>query len=94
MSTECSNCEQDLRAGHSASCKLAMTPRAATALVIKIKGRYFCGFGKAGQLQTAWSLAGAKLFLAGHYALPDVEKKLAKKGLGGKYIISTVKEQS
>lgn len=33
------------------------------AIAIKIGNRYFCGFGKIGQVQTAWSLAGAKLFM-------------------------------
>jgi hypothetical protein len=95
MSIECGNCEQDLRSGHSPNCRnVAETARKSTALVIRIKGRYFRGFGKAGQLQTSWSLAGAKLFLEDHFALPDAQKKLAKKGLEGKYTLSAVKEQS
>ncbi|NAW64533.1 hypothetical protein [Photobacterium halotolerans] len=32
-------------------------------LVIRIGNRFFCGFGKAGRVLTAWSLAGAKLFV-------------------------------
>ncbi|EKO3426333.1 hypothetical protein NTK89_002332 [Vibrio fluvialis] len=37
----------------------------AHAILIKTTSgrRYFCGFGKAQRVQTAWSLAGAKLFL-------------------------------
>lgn len=38
-------------------------------VAIKIKtpsgDRYFCGFGKGMSVQSAWSLAGAKLFLIG-----------------------------
>ena len=95
MSTECGHCERDSRSGHLPSSPILSTPsRAATALVIKIKGRYFIGFGKIGQLQTGWSLASAKLFLEGHYALPETQKKLAKKGLEGKYTLCQVKEQS
>ncbi|WP_108944112.1 hypothetical protein [Shewanella halifaxensis] len=43
--------------------------------------RYFYGFGKGGRVQTAWSLAGAKLFLAAQVpavvinALKDKKKK-------------------
>ncbi|ODZ31786.1 hypothetical protein BBN02_21585 [Vibrio parahaemolyticus] len=33
------------------------------AHVIKISGRYFSKFGKKGQVQTAWTIAGAKLFV-------------------------------
>lgn len=33
------------------------------AEVIMIGERFFCGFGKAGRVNTAWSLAGAKLYL-------------------------------
>lgn len=37
----------------------------AHAILIKTSSsrRYFSGFGKAKRIQTAWSLAGAKLFL-------------------------------
>lgn len=41
--------------------------------------RYFCGVGKKGQILTAWSLAGAKLF--GNYdVLQEVERRLIAKG--------------
>lgn len=33
------------------------------AYVVKIGKRYFCRFGKNWRIQTAWCLAGAKLFL-------------------------------
>ena len=33
------------------------------AFVLKIGNRYFCRFGKNGQVQTAWSLAGAMFFM-------------------------------
>ncbi len=36
---------------------------ATKAIVIRRKdGRFFCGVSKTGRLQTAWSLAGARLF--------------------------------
>ena len=38
-----------------------MNPR-TTAYALEIDGRYYYGRGKKGQLLTAWSLAGAKLF--------------------------------
>lgn len=47
------------------------------AHVIKISGRYFSKFGKKGQVQTAWSLAGAEVFLS---SLAPVLKKLDEKG--------------
>ncbi|ELC0724470.1 hypothetical protein RII71_002399 [Vibrio parahaemolyticus] len=47
------------------------------AHVIKISGRYFSKFGKKGQVQTAWSLAGAEVFLS---SLLPVLKKLDEKG--------------
>lgn len=47
------------------------------ACVIIIDGRYFSKFGKKGQVQTAWSLAGAELFLN---SLEPVLKKLDEKG--------------
>ncbi|GIU13020.1 hypothetical protein [Shewanella sp. MBTL60-007] len=45
--------------------------------------RYFYGFGKGGSVQTAWSLAGAKLFLSAQVpavitdALKDKKKKFS-----------------
>lgn len=34
------------------------------AVAIKIGDRFFCGFGKKQRVQTAWSLAGANLYLS------------------------------
>lgn len=57
-----------------------MTPEAKEAVAIVIGERYFCGFSLAGRVQTAWSLAGAKLFLAGREDLiAAAEARLKKK---------------
>jgi len=45
------------------------------ALVICIGNRYFSHFGKHKSVQTAWSLAGAKLFLT-DLAVGDVTLRL------------------
>jgi len=38
-------------------------PDATKAIVLRINGtRFYCGVSKTNRLQTAWSLAGAKLF--------------------------------
>jgi len=53
---------------------------ANTAIAIKIGERYFLRIGKGGRIQTAWSLAGAKLF--GPWMEEDIttiEKKLINK---------------
>lgn len=55
------------------------------ALVIKIDGRYFSKFSKKGQVQTAWSLAGAEVFLN---SLKSVLNKLDEKGK--KYTVERV----
>jgi hypothetical protein len=34
-----------------------------SALALKVGPRFYCGFDKNGRLRTAWSLAGAYLFL-------------------------------
>lgn len=34
----------------------------ACAVALKVDGRFYCGVSKAGNVQTAWSLAGALLF--------------------------------
>mgnify|MGYP000865848648 len=49
------------------------------AYVVKIGDRYFTRFGKKGQLQTAWHLAGAKFFTT-VFKIEDLEKKLQEKG--------------
>lgn len=41
------------------------------ALVIIVNGRFYCGKTKTGRVQTAWSLAGAKLF--GTWREKDIE---------------------
>ncbi|HEA15821.1 MAG TPA: hypothetical protein ENH88_05095 [Pseudoalteromonas prydzensis] len=33
-----------------------------TAYTIKVKHRFFCGFGKSSRVKTAWCLAGAKFY--------------------------------
>jgi hypothetical protein len=55
------------------------------ALVIKIDDRYFSKFGKKGQVQTAWSLAGAEVFMN---SLTPVLNKLDEKGK--KYTVERV----
>lgn len=51
-----------------------------SAVVVKIKGRYFCEFGKLGQVKTAWAIVGAKLFFPGSADLGKVVKALTEKG--------------
>lgn len=52
------------------------------AIAIVIGNRFFCRFGVRGRVQTAWSLAGARLFLeAREDLLSDVERRLRKKGI-------------
>lgn len=46
------------------------------AIVIFVGKRYFAGFGARQRLQTAWSLAGARLF--GVWRSDEVEKILRK----------------
>lgn len=49
------------------------------AEVIQIGNRYFCGFGKKRQVMTAWSLAGAELFLPDG-RINETFEKLKSKG--------------
>ena len=52
-----------------------------TAIVLEIKERFFCGFGRGGRVKTAWSLAGARLFGAWREdEIKATEKKLLLKG--------------
>lgn len=52
-----------------------------TAVVIEVGDRFFRGLGKKGQIQTAWSLAGAKLFLKREKdEIARAEAKLRSKG--------------
>jgi len=37
-------------------------PRNDVAIVLRIGDRFYCGKSKTGRCQTAWSIAGAKLF--------------------------------
>lgn len=39
-------------------------PNSRQAIALALGDRYFVRFGKGGRVQTAWSLAGATLFLA------------------------------
>ncbi|MDD9154972.1 hypothetical protein PVK64_02035 [Aliivibrio sp. S4TY2] len=48
------------------------------AKAIMINDRYFYDFGKKGQVLTAWSFGGAKLFM-GSYTMEPVLKKLDEK---------------
>ncbi|MFA0438622.1 hypothetical protein AB4560_01615 [Vibrio sp. 10N.222.51.C12] len=52
------------------------------AKAIVLGDRFFCGFGKGGRVKTAWSLAGAKLFLleGADDKLETVTTKLTSKG--------------
>lgn len=51
-----------------------------SAVVVEITGRYFSEFGKLGQVKTAWTIVGAKLFFPGSPELSKVVKALTKKG--------------
>ena len=42
--------------------------------VLMIGNRFFTGFGKAGRIKTAWSLAGATIFLNEEHYLPALDK--------------------
>ena len=57
----------------------------ANGYVIKIKTnngeRYFYGFGKKGQVLTAWSLLGARIFSNWNDELAKIENRIKKKGL-------------
>ncbi|MEZ8409554.1 hypothetical protein AB6C88_17240 [Vibrio splendidus] len=50
------------------------------AVVIKLGDRFFSGFGKQQRVLTAWSLAGARLFLSVHDdRVKDTLEKLDEK---------------
>ncbi|EPR4993736.1 hypothetical protein ACU6DI_002781 [Vibrio navarrensis] len=54
----------------------------AVVIVIDTKQgqRFFCGFGKSGSVQTAWSLAGSKLFIKhDKERINQVTERLSKK---------------
>lgn len=67
--------------------------RVKQAYVIKIGDRYFTNFGKKGQCQTAWSLAGAESFLDPQ-RLKLVMSKLDEKGKKYSVELITVQERS
>ncbi|WP_281222791.1 hypothetical protein [Photobacterium sanguinicancri] len=48
------------------------------AKVIKIGHRFFCRFGKHGQVLTAWSLAGAEIYADSRVAESVIEALKAK----------------
>jgi hypothetical protein len=50
------------------------------AVCIMFNDRYFCKFGKKGQVQSAWSLAGATLFSEEDFRLDDICAKMETKG--------------
>lgn len=49
-------------------------------LAIKVGDRYFVRHGKGGRVLTAWSLAGAQLFLSCTTKLDTVYRKLCQSG--------------
>lgn len=53
-------------------------------LVIRIGNRYFANFGKAGRVQTAWSLAGATTYLHSQINCPQFHELIRKLGSKGK----------
>lgn len=57
------------------------------AFAIKIGERYFYSFGKKGQVKTAWSLAGAKLFAHESEQYFNILTKLIEKGKPYKIVI-------
>jgi len=60
-----------------------------TAYVLMFNNRFFRKFGKSKRVQTAWSLAGAELFLSTDDAF-DVQIKL--EALGKKnFLVKTVR---
>jgi hypothetical protein len=61
-------------------------------VAIKIGERYFCGFGKGGSIKTAWSIAGAKLFLSRQ--IPEVIVNQLKKKNKKFEIVNVIEEPS
>ncbi|WP_351015055.1 hypothetical protein [Shewanella sp. AC91-MNA-CIBAN-0169] len=61
-------------------------------VAIKIGERYFCGFGKDGSIKTAWSIAGAKLFLSRQ--IPEVIVNQLKKKNKKFEIVNVIEEPS
>tara|TARA_R110002033_G_scaffold54_2_gene857 strand:+ start:761 stop:1201 length:441 start_codon:yes stop_codon:yes gene_type:complete len=61
-------------------------------VAIKIGERYFCGFGKGFSIKTAWSIAGAKLFLSRQ--IPEVIVNQIKKKNKKFEIVNVIEEPS
>jgi hypothetical protein len=55
-------------------------PDANKAIVVTVEGRFHYEIGTTGQLLTAWSLAGAKLFGEWDERADEIVKLYAKKG--------------
>ncbi|RSD31968.1 hypothetical protein [Vibrio pectenicida] len=64
-----------------------ITQRETQAWTIEIKGRYFVKFGKKDQVQTAWTMAGGKLFTCQGELKAVLDKLDTKKK---KYILKLV----
>lgn len=75
------------------------TNSAFSAYVIRIRNRYFCGFDKAKRVNTAWSLAGAQMFLVNlrfpqDSKLIQAEEKLIAKNIKFDRLVVSLQEQS
>lgn len=58
-------------------------PSDKAVVLVLAEGRYFCRFGRNGQVLTAWSLAGAHLFgfrKIDNPDLTDAERRLTQRG--------------
>lgn len=67
--------------------------RKDTARIIKVDHRFFCGFGKSGQIMLAWSLAGAQLFVNERVA-ESVMEAIKAKGKKPQLLVVTLEVQS
>lgn len=56
------------------------TRNLTSARAIRLGDRYFYKFGAGGRVQTAWSLAGAKLFMHGDPRFDAAVEKIRKRG--------------
>jgi hypothetical protein len=55
-----------------------MSASAKVAYVIVLGGRFFYKFGRLGQVQTAWCLAGAKMYQGNGDERKDIERLWGK----------------
>lgn len=57
------------------------TGNADRAFAIKVRGRYFSRFGKTGNVLTAWSIAGARLYLVGGagYEIAEAVRRIRRR---------------